>query len=184
MEWEVIEGWLLGSIPGVIAVGIFGSVLGSILLSCVKAWWKAGIDRRLEFAQKALFPLRVMIHNSWRLRDEAGPRTPDGKYVVYVMVQCVFAMAGVMALFMSLGFCIYIYLEYGLERPQVLSSFVGSTLFFFYLVVKDFMLLWLFVSDDISELDDRIEEEAPKSLQAWREMKEQQQAIEASKKGE
>ncbi|MGF0335541.1 hypothetical protein [Ectopseudomonas toyotomiensis] len=183
MELEAIKAWLLGSIPGVIIVGGVGSIVGSLILHCLKLWWKAGANKRFELAQRVLFPLRVLIYNSEKLRDEAGARTADGKYVVYVMVHCVFVMAGLIALFMSLGFCIYTYLTYGLDRAQVLSFFVGSTLFFFYVVFKDFVMLWAFVSEDIAELDDRIEEGAPKNLAEWHEMRSREKEIETPKEG-
>ena len=183
MELEAIKAWLLGSIPGVIIVGGVGSIVGSLILHCLKLWWKAGANKRFELAQRVLFPLRVLIYNSEKLRDEAGARTADGKYVVYVMVHCVFVMAGLIALFMSLGFCIYTYLTYGLDRAQVLSFFVGSTLFFFYVVFKDFVMLWAFVSEDIAALDDRIEEGAPKNLAEWHEVRSREKEIETQKEG-
>ncbi|MBD9654323.1 hypothetical protein IB239_05760 [Pseudomonas sp. PDM12] len=171
MEWLAFKTWLLGTVPGVVLLGAIGSVLGGIAVVLMKICWSALAHKRLMLLQRMLFPIRIDIYQNEKLVELMGPKTSDGKYVGYLVVHCLFAALEALAFFLSFGFVLYIYLEYELDRPRVLAFFIGATLFFAYTLFKNMVCMWSLVSNDISDLAEKIEEESPKNIHEWRRFK-------------
>lgn len=175
MDWLFLESWLLTTMPGIFTLSVLGSVVGSLVVYLVKVWWGKGAEKRLVVLQKAIFPLRIAIYEVEEFQEAYGPRTVDGKYVVYVVVHGLYAMAEFIAFCVSLAICVLVYVEDDLNRPFILSFFGASSLFFAWAAFKSFLAMYALISEDARMVMDKIEEESPKSLHEWKEMRRKQE---------
>lgn len=176
MDLIDLKAWLLGTIWGVIVLGAMGSILGVFLLYVIKVCWGGMAERRLLLLQKIFFPIRRDIYQAETLVNIMGPRTPDGKYVGYLIVETFYALLEAIAFFMSLGFSLYVYIAFSLERPVLLSFFVGLSLFISYDFLRTIVSLSALISEDIFTLAEKLGEESPKNIHEWRRLKLEQEA--------
>lgn len=182
MEWLALKTWLLETVQGVLLLGALGSVVGGIAVYLVKMCWVALADKRLLLIQRILFPIGIVIYRKERLVELMGPKTSDGKYVGYLIVESLFIVLEAIAFFSSFSFIVYVYLTYGLERPKILAFFNGCSIYFGYILFRDTVSVWSLISNDISDLAEKIHDESPKNIHEWRRFRLEQEAAKENAK--
>lgn len=167
MSFEAIQQWFMGTIYGVLLLGTMGSVIGTGLIFLAKKVARKILAKRNDIILRLIFPLGLMVERGEALRNSVGSTTRDGRYLGYVIVVCCYSVFGIVASFCFLSLSAYIFINYYLDRPGLLSFFVALTLISIYGLLKDVVYLRCLVCDIVHGEYDRIKKEQPKNYSEW-----------------
>ncbi|WP_179057748.1 hypothetical protein [Pseudomonas taiwanensis] len=169
-DYESIQKWLLGTIWGVLLLGVIGSIIGAILIFLLKRLWQRLSESKEKIIIRILFPLALHYERGEKIRSALMGKEGE-KYISYLIVSAAFLIFSSVFFVAMAGAAISTYVVHELSKPQLLAGFVGGSLYLLSEVTKRVFYIWGLVSWDIHGLAEKIKKDQPKKFSAWWELR-------------
>ncbi|MFC4859697.1 hypothetical protein ACS8MQ_00940 [Pseudomonas sp. MAHUQ-62] len=169
-DYESIQKWLLGTIWGVLLLGVIGSIIGSILIFLLKRIWHKLSESKEKIIIRALFPFALNYEQGEKLRISLMGKESE-KYISYVIVSAAFLVFSSVFFVAMVGAAITTYVVHELARPQLLAAFFGGSLYLAYEIFKRIFYISGLVSRDVHGLVEKIKKDQTKKFSAWWELR-------------
>ncbi|MFB1095389.1 hypothetical protein ACEWH9_14630 [Vibrio diabolicus] len=167
MEFLEIKKWLMETLLGVITLGAFGSILGSILIYVLRRTGKYLYNSRKKILLKLFYPIGRQIEIGRSVNNQYAPNTEDGQFLVYHVDATASSVIDANIFLCFITLTAHVSIAHGIERPILLSALIALTLISAFGALKSSLRVSSHTSKELSGNIRQIKKTFPKSADEW-----------------